>query len=244
MKPRIFIPVPCFERKRVVELCLPTLGASMPQGVLDFIYLYNDGSREYDHFWLTNLLHDYRALGQWGTHEGIDLQRMRHFNTFWRYEEYTHIYLTDSDCIHDPNWREVGLALQAEHGGAPVCLFNSTAHVDMPGNTLDDKPESNVIWRHAAPGVSYLLTREHVRQIMPFVKTLWNWDWMVPKLLGNRFAVSRTSYVEHMGEGGLHDTMGTILAINPTAWLQSKRQEILGKLKPQCIPDSQPILSS
>lgn len=170
---------------------------------------------------------------------GIERQRRLHFEKFVRLpSDFTHLYLTDADAPHDPNWRSELLRIQAAHGGAPVCGYNTAAHANMVGNTIGE--EGEVIWRKFAPGVSYLLTREHVEKVVRWLKAHpevhhWHFDWQVPAILGHRFAVTKTSYVEHIGVGGMHHPAdvgyeGGDRALNPTPAVAKLRAEIVAKL--------------
>jgi hypothetical protein len=83
-----------------------------------------------------------------------------------------------------------------------------------------------------------MLSREHVRKVitaLPMMPMHWNWDWTVPGLLGNRFAVSRTSYVDHLGIGGMHHPPeegidGGDRALNPAPDLVEKRAKAIKAL--------------
>jgi hypothetical protein len=147
-----------------------------------------------------------------------------------------YLYLTDSDAIHDPSWRSEAMRLQSMAAGAPVCLYNTMAHVTIQGNTIEDDLDSDVIWRRVAPGISYWLTRDHVAKIMPFVEQLQHWDWQVPEILGHRFAVARRSYVDHIGFGGMHHPRsegfdGGDRSLNPSVPLIRLRRQIVARLK-------------
>ena len=227
MSAKLLIVVPCRDRRSLIELCLPTLADSKASG--DMLVLANDGSTEYGPDFLKQW-----ADEVWNTEapRGIEMQRRSHFALYWeRREVFSHAYFTDSDCIHDPDWRRVALALQEEHD-APICLYDTQVHADMQNNTTEDDPAKNVIFRKVAPGVSYLLTREHVSRIMPVLHNMNHWDWLTPALLGHRMAISRTSYVDHIGWKGMHHKEqdgvgGGDRARNPTEWLVRKRAEVV-----------------
>ena len=231
---RLLICIPCKDRKAIVERCVPTVREGM--WLDDHLICFDDGSTEYDAEWL---MRRFGCVALQSKSIGIEAQRKRHFEIFGnQYGEvqWTHLYLTDSDAIHTPDWREVALRLQQNHGGAPVCLYNTLAHSQLAGNTIEDNPANDVIWRRYAPGISYLLTREHVAKVMKNIDRLTNWDWQVCDWLGNRMAISRTSYVEHIGQGGLHHPSGAGLnggdvALHPTSWLQQKRREVVAELE-------------
>ena len=228
MEARIYIAIPVKDRKKVVACCLPTIRDT--RQAQDFLVLSNDGSTEFDNNWLLQFGDQIRGFNP-GI--GIQDQRRLHFCNYWEQRHaYTHLYLTDSDALHDPNWRAHALELQAQHGNPLVCLYNTVAHTGLPGNVIEDNPASNVIWQKYAPGISYLLTREHVEKVMRVINDLQHFDWMVPSILGYRCAISRVSYCDHIGQGGeRHDGSpgydGGDRATNPTPWLVEKRREIV-----------------
>lgn len=231
MNAKIFIAVPIFNRVRIVEQCLPTLVES--KDCDDLLALYDDGST--DGFCTTDFIFCPHRYLRSPTSIGIEAQRRQHLRDFWQDKRFTHFYATDSDALHDPNWRQVALDTQEACGGAMTCLYNTDAHVRIEGNTINDSPHNEVIWRRVAPGISYLLTREHVAAIMPHIDSLAHHDWQIPGILGNRCAITRTSYVDHIGLGGLHHPATAGLdegdrCLNPTPWLQQKRREVVEAL--------------
>ena len=235
MSAKILVCIPVLNRKKIVEQCLPTVANGLSDD--DTMNVYNDGSTEYGEAWLSKLGNYGKwSIGNKNVNVGIDEQRRRHFGYFADSEEgYTHLYLTDGDAIHDPSWRSISLAIQSEHDQAPLCLYNTSVHANMPNNTIEDNPKSNVIWRKFAPGISYLLTAEHVKKVMEQIHYVRNWDWDVPRILGHRFAVSRVSYVDHIGAGGQHHDGsegfdGGDRCLNPTPFLVEKRKEIVAAL--------------
>lgn len=226
---RLYIAVPCHNRKAVVEQCLPTIAAGKEPN--DLLVGYNDGSTEYGPGLLMTLGADHFIDHP---HIGIEAGRRRHFTDFIARKEFTHLYLTDADALHDPLWRIQALALQARYFDAPICLYNTAAHERMQGNTWRDNPDESVIWRRFAPGISHLLTRDHCEKVVAWLQANptaahWNWDWTVPAILNYQFGVSRVSYVDHLGKGGYHHPEdegwdGGDRALNPTTWLVEKRQ--------------------
>ncbi len=233
MIPRIFVAIACHNRRAVAALCLPTMRASIAPE--DKLVLYNDGSAEYDGEWLRQFTPDLVADDGDGKPIGIQAQRRMHLRHFLASPpELTHCYFSDHDVLMDPSWRENALRLQEKYGGVPICLYDTEAHRRIPGNTLEDDPANEVIRRRWAPGVSYLLTREHVERIAPHLPRLDHFDWTIPEILGG-FAVSRTSYCDHIGWGGCRHPVNAGLdqgdrALNPMPWLVAKRAEIVSAL--------------
>jgi hypothetical protein len=232
MNAEILVIVACHNRKEVTRHCLENLSAVIDHR--DHLVLFNDGSTEYDGKWL-------RCFSELVMNVpeplGIHNQRIMHFQfaaqMIKRHPRITHVYLTDADVIHDPQWREQALSLQAKYD-APVCLYDTTAHSVIEGNTWGE--DEDIIWRKYAPGVSYLLTVEHVDVIVGRCNMLGQaWDWVVGDLLGNRFAISRIGYCDHIGIGGdRHPTDagadGGDRVKLPTKFLIAKRAEIVSQL--------------
>jgi Glycosyl transferase family 2 len=229
MTAQILICVPCRDRQRVVAQCLPTVVAGA--GPQDEIFCTDDASTEYDGHYLLEWATSVRTLKE---KVGPSAQRQIHFREFSA--GFTHLYLTDSDAIHDPDWRSRALFLQERHAGAPVCLYNAWTHADkfIKDNTVEDDPLSEVIVRRYAPGISYFLSRAHVEKVLPHLAHMNHWDWNVPDWLGNRMAVSRVSYVDHIALGGMHhkpeDGFEGDRGLNPTPWLAAKRAEVVAAL--------------
>ncbi len=237
MTPRILICIAAHNRKRVAELCLPTIAPTLQPD--DALLLFDDCSKEFDVNWLTQFLRpncpgDDSVSLMTGCPIGIQAMRRNHLNRFLR-SNYTNLLLTDHDIFHDPDWRYHALRLQASYGYKPLCLYNTRAHSEMPNNTISDNPTSDVIWRRFAPGCSYFLTREHAEALRNSIDTLDHFDWTLPILIGP-FATSRVSYCDHIGWGGQRHPATAGFdegdrATNPTEWLRNKRAEIVAKLK-------------
>ena len=228
MSDRLFIAIPCYNRRDIAEQCIPTVYAGKEPE--DRLTIYDDGSQEpmVHSAALMHACDDMLATDSMG----VDAQRRMHFMDFIRQPEFTHLYLTDSDSPHSPNWRKAALSLQAEHK-APVCLYRTATHANYTNNVFRDDPAESVLWQRFAPGVSYLLTREMVERVVKVMPDKWSWDWFVPGALGYCMAISRISYCDHIGRSGMHDPekgVGPERAVNPTPWLAHKRQEILWKL--------------
>ena len=192
MSERLYIAIPVRGRKRLAYECIKTIddarydvnGASLHG---DILALYEDGA---DQLGEAALCADeiHRSLEP----IGIDRQRAQHFIDFWNRREregLTHLYLTDADAPHDVLWRENLLRLQHLFGGAPICGYRTETHAKYIGNVYRDDPGEGVLFQRFAPGVSYLLTVEHVGRVMERIHMLKDWDWMVPALLGHKFAV-------------------------------------------------------
>jgi hypothetical protein len=232
----IFVAIACHNRRRVAELCLPTMRDSVDSECV--VGLYDDASTEYDAEWLRQFSPSRMAVSSIENHPiGIQAMRRTHLMHFLITPGLTHIYLSDHDMLMDYSWKEQALRLQAKYDGKPLCLYDTTAHSKLPGNTIKDDSSSEVIWRRVAPGCSYLLTRKHVEVLAPHIATLQHFDWTIPALLGSCFAISRICYCDHVGWGGDRHPPNSGLdggdrALNPTPWLVAKRAEVVAKLAP------------
>lgn len=245
MKAKLYIAIPVHNRSAIVRECLPTIVNGVEHE--DSVVVHDDGSTDVDHAFLglwTDTPQD--ALIIHNAPLGIERQRRLHFELFWRAvklgQGYTHLYLTDSDALHDPNWRSELLRLQAKYDDDPINGYDTQAHVRLVGNTVEDDPAEEVIVRRVAPGISYLLTVDHVAKVMAWLdknkQEHWSWDWTVPYILnpGGRFLVTRRSVVDHIGYGGYHHPPaegynGGDRCLNPTEWLIKKRAEVVTKLE-------------
>jgi hypothetical protein len=228
---KLMIAIPVHNRLAIAKLCIPTVCDGMAPN--DQLTIYNDGSKDWPETISEKVLVAHRR-----DPIGIEAQRMDHFHSFLfeKNREFTHLYLTDADALHDPDWRRTLLELQAYANGHPVCGYNTEAHARLKGNTLQDLAMSPIIWRAVAPGISYLLTRAHVEHVVKRMPNQWNWDWTVPSLLGNRMAIARESVVDHIGWGGMHHPAAEGLeggdrALNPTPWLVAKRLTVIHQLR-------------
>lgn len=236
MNERLFVAVPIHGRLNIVRQCVPQLASTLHLD--DALALYDDGTpgglpAEVSKHAVFHHRTD-RSVG-------IEEQRRLHFFRFLRLiaegHAFTHLYLTDSDAIHDVGWRARLLALQDKYDGRLVCGYNTTAHERIEGNTVTQYEDA--VMRRYAPGISYLLTVRHaviVANALPSLPRHWNWDWTVPGLLGYECIVSVPSVVEHIGAGGMHHPAdagleGGDVALQPTEYLQHKRQDIVERLR-------------
>lgn len=234
---RLFIAIACHNRRRIAEECLPTVAAGMDPK-RDYLTLFNDGSTEYDADWLQSLVPIATVVSS-PAPSGIQAQRRAHLELFLK-SDATHLYLTDHDMIHDPEWRGAAFGLAATYD-APVCLYNTAAHADLKGNTFKDDPDEDVIRRHYAPGCSYFLCRKDVERIREFIPQLAHFDWQIPALLRYSFVTSRMSWCDHIGFGGERHPKGAGYdegdrALNPTQWLQRKRAQVVAALQASKTP--------
>jgi hypothetical protein len=136
------------------------------------------------------------------------------------------IYLTDTDAIHDPKWYD---AIKLLSKVAPLCgVYNTHHHNDWVSDHGTYHITPNI------PGISVYMSGESLRRKMGHLSDskLKDWDFTLPKIFGNKCAVSNVSYVEHLGAGGLHNTgWEDDIALNPTPFLIEERQRIIPFVK-------------
>lgn len=232
MQDRLYIAIPTYNRRRIAELCIPTVRAGMADG--DCLIVYDDGSQEKP--WDSDAILKAATGFVASDSIGIDAQRRKHILEFWDNREIhgcNFLYLMDSDSPHDPDWRKAAMALHINYG-APVCLYRTQTHADYHKNIFKDDPNQSVIWQRFSPGVSLLLSLEQVARIANMIPERWSWDWHIAGLFGYKMAVSRVSYCCHIDGGGLHSPesgIGPEMATHPTDWLVKKREEILNELR-------------
>jgi len=242
MNEKLLIIVATRNRKGVVRHCMENLVAM--KAPADVLAIFNDASTEYDGGWC-------RAFGDLVFNlkdpVGIHVQRRLHFqfakDMIRKDPKITRVYLTDADCIHDPAFRENLIRIQDKYDQPLVCGYNTTAHSCLEGNTWGDDPSEEVIWRKYAPGVSYLLTPDHIEVVCGHLKLIeQSWDWVLGDLLGNRCAITRVGWVDHIGwKGDRHPTdegpNGGDRVIAPTEFLVRKRAEIVAALQKEILLD-------
>ncbi len=228
MTTRIYIAIPVFNRVAIAAQCIPTVRESMYAE--DHLAIYDDGSTE-----STAPLFAQAGPNEtwtWGQNIGVDAQRRQHIFDFWAKPEFTHLYFSDADAFVEPHWRSRLLEIQ-DRTGLLTCGYHTKTHEEYVNNVYARK--DGIVFTRFAPGVSYLLNREHVAKIIEGMPERWSFDWHIPSILGYKCAVSDVSCVDHIGVRGQHDpadgSLGPEKALNPTEWLKAKRAEIVSTIK-------------
>jgi Tfp pilus assembly protein PilF len=222
----ILISVPVFNRKQITRLSL--IQTKRYRTSYCHLQVYNDHSTEYDNVFLTPYADEVIQLP---VKKGIDALRWHQFRAFLE-TDFDFVYMTDGDVIHDPRFISV-LEVLYEMGERklPVCLFNSAFHME-PRIILYRR--NGVMLKGTAPGVSMFYDRAMVEKIVSMLDRHHDtsiWDYTALKYLGLPWVTPETSYLEHYGGGGVHNAdYERDRAINPTTYLQDRRDSILSYL--------------
>jgi len=193
----IDIYVTTFKRPEITKICIDQIEKTKQGATLN---IYND---EIDKI-------------------GIEKQRVVQMNDFIKKDK-NFMYLTDNDCFHDSNFIDV-LIYYFEKYNLPVSLYRSNNLVKSKQISENDE----VVFTGHCPGASMLLSKEMVKIILGSInkiKTHTSWDWKVCEIL-KTFIVTKTSFVQHFGENGLHSSLGKDEAVNPTEYLKIKTVEL------------------
>lgn len=222
----VLICISAFNRKKVTGLSLAQIKRYKHESCE--VHVYNDHSTEYDNAFLEPYADKVVQLPRkMGPHN----LRWHYFSTFLE-SHHSFLYMTDNDIVHDPDFIGVLQALY-EIGGKrlPVCIYNSSDH-------WSDKTvfycNNGIILKKTAPGFSMFFDRSMVKKIVSVLNDIghchdnYGADYRAIAYLGLPWITSATSYAEHYGAGGINNLdYETDRAINPTRYLQERRQDIL-----------------
>ncbi len=94
-----------------------------------------------------------------------------------------------------------------------------------------------IVLKRTAPGVSMFFDRNMVEKIVSILDKVgnyqddFNWDYRVIAYLDKPIITSSISYLEHFGAGGTHNMdFDRDRALNPTKYLQERREKIINYL--------------
>lgn len=249
---KIRIDVPVYNRKKITELTLIQLNKTKaPQ---DEIFIYNDGSTEYDNAWLSQwgkvINYTMPKQDRWRNIHKIRSLAYRDFVKDNHKDQFDFLYLTDNDAFHDTNWRETLIQI-SKHANTAVSGYISNF---MYSNYEYYRAQINKEVYEAFPfvypyrtvsatggGISIFLTADQVKYIvqrMHAVDMEDMWDCLTWGYLQNRYSLPASSYLEHFGKGGLHHNDWDFeKAIKPTQYLQNVRQPIIDYLEDKITRD-------
>ena len=219
----ILISVPVFNRKRITRVSLEQTMRCKTSSC--HLQVYNDHSTEYDDTFLARYADEVIHLP---VKKGVHALRWHQFRKFLE-TDFDYIYMTDGDVIHDPRFIAVLEVLyEAGDRKLPVCLFNSAFHMEP---RIIFHRRNGILLKGTAPGVSMFYDRNMVEKIVSVLDARGEtsiWDYTALQYLGLPWITSETSYLEHYGGGGIHNTdYERDRAINPTKYLRERRERIL-----------------
>lgn len=222
----ILIAVTAFNRKKITALALNQMKRYKP--TYCHLQVYNDHSSEYDNAFLANHADEVIQLPK---KMGIDHLRWYQFRKFLE-TNYDFLYMTDNDVIHDPSYVDMLESLYVKgKEQLPVSLFTN---MFMLQPRLLLLYEDGIYVKTSSGGTSMFFDRKMVETIVSVTDNIENtfdglaWDNKAVGCLGLPWITPEQSYLEHFGAGGLHGNNYEIeIAINPTEYLQTRRESIL-----------------
>ncbi len=226
---RILIAVPVFNRKKLTQLCLSQIQRYKTPNC--FLQVYNDHSTEFDNEFLRNYADEVIKLPKKMGIHNLRLYQLRQF----LHSDFDYIYLTDNDVIHDPDFIKMLVFLyEIGEKKLPVCIYNTIHHM-QPNIILFQN--NFVILKRTAPGVSMFFDKKMVEKIINILDNIGgyqddlSWDYRVIAYLDRPVITSVTSYLEHFGVSGIHNIdFERDKALNPTKYLQDRREKIINYL--------------
>lgn len=214
---QVLICVTTFDRKEVTEICLKNLSATKNEATL---WIFDDHSKDYDLDFLKTLCPSARIF-RFSNKLGVERLRMEIQKEASK-TNYRYIYHTDNDAYHDSVWLNRLYEISQKHKGL-IGLYNTFHHFHQ---TIEDKDD--FILRKSCPGISFFFEQSLLKEMPPHLYN--SWDFVVGDLLLPA-AISKVSYVEHIGLNGIHNKeIDRDRAFNPTEWLKEERVLILKTL--------------
>jgi len=245
---KLLICMPVFNRKKITELSLKNLQKYKRDSTL---WVFNDWSTEYDNDFIEPYcdkvfkldVSKLPVVGNEANLKGMGVQHLRWYQLrLFLKTDYDALYFTDNDAIHDPDFLDVINDMPKEN---PISLYNSCLYGrDYTGPTkhLDKKLSLEEVTgfyaTRYAGGISHFYTREMVEVVVRILDSRpkdpdYSWDYEMLDMLNKKICITKTSYVEHFGAGGLHSGHEDFThdrAIAPTGYLQNIRQPIVDYL--------------
>ncbi len=187
------------------------------------IWIYDDGSAEYDETFLRSLVPD--AFIQMLSHQdpspkrSVAVLRSETFQAALDFSDYTYFLHSDSDMLYDPDaFGQIRRIMKSCPSWGVISVFNTSAK-DREAKSREVGWESGAEWyRYGMCGGSVFMRRPKPDQLQYVqVPAGRSWDGWYTKFLGSgRAIISKTSYCEHLGPG-IHAGKP---ARNPTEYLK------------------------
>jgi peptidoglycan/xylan/chitin deacetylase (PgdA/CDA1 family) len=225
---KIRIDVPCYNRKKITEVCLRQLKDLKSN--YD-IWTFNDYSTDYDNNWLSRWADiTYQFEGKSNIHH-----IRSHAYKLFLDSDYDFLYMTDNDAYHDPNFMTELLNCYNTTGLPATCFISGYLTQNFSWYKAKQVTDTVSVMNNACGGISMFLHRSHVETIVKKLNgKLFEdmWDCYTWNMLGNKYAITNKSYVEHFGADGMHHKdFERERAVNPTDYLIEKRDIIIECVK-------------
>ena len=214
----------------------------------DQIYIYNDGSTEYDDAWLSQwgkvVNYPMPKQDRWRNIHTIRSKAYRDFalHNHVPGNKFDGLYMTDNDAFHDTNWRSELVNIYNTFK-SPVCGYLSNfmyQNYDYYRNQVNNIQGPKKI-ASTGGGISMLLDKAMVQTVinrMGHDDMGDMWDCTTWGYLNNTYAVPGSSLIEHFGKGGLHHKDWNFeSAINPTPYLKDLRPDVINYLEDKISKD-------
>ena len=195
------------DRKQIVARALPSLTPAInAAGVEADIWIYDDGSEEYDSDWLRSLVPGARVVmlprQDPNPHRSISSLRSLAFQDALDFEDYAYFLHSDSDMLYDVDaFGQIARIMEDCPDWGVIGLFNPSLWDWEARSTV-----SGADWYQYTfcGGTMFMRRPKPDRLKYVQVPRTQVWDGYYSRVFGNeRACISRTSYVEHLG-GGIH----------------------------------------
>lgn len=215
---QVVIVMTTHNRKQTTEICLKNLNNTKQTATL---WVYDDHSTQMSveelSIWAPGA-----QVRKLPTKLGIDKLRLEIHKEALK-SGFKYIYHTDNDAYHDPQWLNRIYEIHQKHDGL-IGLYNTILHLH---NNIKD--EGDIMIRKACPGISFFYEIAKLPDVPDRIYNSWDY------VLGDKLApaaISKVSYVEHLGAGGIHNPdFNRDRAHNPTPWLKEQRELLIPLIK-------------
>lgn len=228
---QLLIILTTFNRKKITELSVKNILESKRKAT---IWVADDKSSDYNKEFLASISNNSKIIIP---EKKLSVEYFRFKLILQALDtNFKYVYHTDNDMIHDPNWVERLYQINYFLPEYPISLFNSTFHRMVNEQQV---PELDLVVRPFCPGASFFLNQEFLTPFKEEIKNLsesskleTTWDFYLSRIVSKPVLVSKTSYVEHFGAGGMHNNdFDRDRATTPTEYLKSIRENIISVLR-------------
>lgn len=232
----IIIHVTTHNRKKITEICLAQLKQYKQDALL---WVHDDGSSEYDIDWLnqfgdivTTLRNPHTFPNQRSTFAVLhSLQLAKKYAD--ENPQYTHVYHTDNDMFHDPDYIKALCKYWNKYKTTIVLFTEKNYGRCGPDRTIPHVP---VLEKYDdgfrscwGQGASWLFLLSHINKFDANFNG--SWDGHINDLMGQDYIHTIPNYADHYTFHGVHSGMNPEnFALYPSPYLENIRPQILQKL--------------